>query len=184
MPARKDKTLSKRHDTKADVAARTTAESAMKPSSPLTLKPPPILRGRKTATATWNRVRTLYAQTEGEIITAFDENLLVEYCILQEEILVLEKMRDEIYDDWETNRKAAKRTKPTPDTLREWVRMWDVVNALRESYKGFDARLDQKRKHALSLEQSLYLTPRSRAGAAPQMKEPEEPESEMDKLLG
>jgi hypothetical protein len=46
-----------------------------------------------------------------------------------------------------------------------------------------DARLDGKRKLLHSIAQSLYLTPRSRAGVAPPEKEPEKPKSEMDELL-
>jgi phage terminase small subunit len=46
-----------------------------------------------------------------------------------------------------------------------------------------DARLDGKRKLLHTLSQSLYLTPRSRAGVAPEQKEPEHDDDPMDKLL-
>jgi hypothetical protein len=46
--------------------------------------------------------------------------------------------------------------------------------------QGMDARLDGKRKMIMT-SQSLYLTPRSRGGAF--RRAPEEPKSEMDKML-
>ena len=57
------------------------------------------------------------------------------------------------------------------------------ANALIQRFQGMDARLDGKRKLIFSLAQSLYLTPRSRAGVAPEEKDGEEPQSDMDKLL-
>jgi phage terminase small subunit len=53
-----------------------------------------------------------------------------------------------------------------------------------EAVVKLDARADQKRKALLQLRQSLYLTPRSRAGVAPTKKEEEEPLDPMDQLLG
>jgi hypothetical protein len=52
-----------------------------------------------------------------------------------------------------------------------------------DSILKLDARVDLKRSKLHTLRQSLYLTPRSRAGTAPAAKEEEEAPDEMEKLL-
>ena len=184
MPAPKPSTLSQRHDTKADRAARTAAESAMAPKTQLSSKPPERLRGHVTAQSVWKRIVALYQELDGEIATAFDADLLTKYCLLQEEVIELEKLRAEMMTDYKDQHKAAKKIKPNPETLKDWLAMWTVVNALGQKFQGLDARLDGKRKLMLSIEQSLYLTPRSRAGVTPPTKPPEDAPSEMDDILG
>jgi hypothetical protein len=125
----------------------------------------------------------LYLEIDGEIATAFDNDLLVKYCLLEEEVIQLEKMRDTMQADWDTSQKAAKKIKPNPETLKDWVQMWNIVNGMYQRFQGMDARLDGKRKLLLAISQSLYLTPRSRAGVAPPEKEKAKPKSEMGKLL-
>ena len=51
--------------------------------------------------------------------------------------------------------------------------MWRIVSDMEKIIIVLDARLDGKGKYLHSLEQSLYLTPRSRAGVAPVQKEKE-----------
>lgn len=155
----------------------------MTPRTQLTLTSPPALRGHARAIAAWKRMISLYNELDRAIATAFDLDLLVKYCLLEEEVVELAEMRKVIKGDWETSQKAAKRIKPNTETLKDWVQMWNIVNALFQRFQGMDARLDGKRKLLLALYQSLYLTPRSRAGVAPPEKEPEKPKSEMDDLL-
>jgi len=107
----------------------------------------------------------------------------VKYCLLEEEVVELGGMRATIKKEWETALKQANKIKPTTDTLKEWVQMWNIVNALFQRFQGIDARLDGKRKLLHTLSQSLYLTPRSRAGVEPPTKPVEEPKSDMDNLL-
>lgn len=183
MPAAKPKTISTRHDTTDDRAERDARESAVRPKTQLTLAVPASLRGHTAAGATWKRIVGLYKEIDGEIATSFDHDLLVKYCLLEEEVVELAKLRQTVKDDWESNQKAAKKIKPNPDTLKDWVAMWNVVNALFQRFQGMDARLDGKRKLLLALSQSLYLTPRSRAGVAPPMKEGEKPKTAMGELL-
>jgi phage terminase small subunit len=183
MPASKPTLLVTRNDTRADRQQRTAAESAMTPRTQLKLTIPTRLKGHAQAAATWKRIVGLYAEIDGVIATSFDEDLLIKYCLLEEEVIELAQMRKTIQKDWETNQKAAKKIKPKTETLKDWVQMWNIVNALFQRFQGMDARLDGKRKLLLALSQSLYLTPRSRAGVAPPEKEPEKPKSEMDNLL-
>lgn len=176
MPARKPSSLIQRNDVKADIEARSEAESAMTPKTELTVDLPALLRIKenKIAAQTWARIVGLYNETAGKIATAFDMDLLIKYCLLEQEVLELGEMRATIKKDWEDNQKAAKKMKPTAKNIKEWVHMWEVVNSLFQRFQGLDARLDGKRKLLLSLSQSLYLTPRSRAGVAPKQREHEE----------
>lgn len=179
MPKSKPQTLSNRHDTKADRQARAASEAALTPKTELPIKPPAVLNGHKVAKATWGRVVGLYNEIEGKIATSFDADVLVKYCLLEEEVLDMAKMRDDIKKDWAAQRKTAKLLKDPS----EKAKAYEITNALAARYQGMDARLDGKRKLLHALAQSLYLTPRSRAGVEPPTKEPDEPKSEMEGLL-
>jgi hypothetical protein len=178
MPARKPKALSNRHSTRAELDARTAAESAMAPSTALMVKPPPELKGRKKAAALWKELVTLYAEVQGQIVTAFDQNILSTYCIVTEEIDWLTGLRADVDKELQTvRRKLAKAKGENEATL------YSALNALLARLQGFDARLDGKRKLKYELEKSLYLTPRSRAGVAPPQKEPKPVKEGMEALL-
>jgi phage terminase small subunit len=153
------------------------------PKTELPINPPPELTGHKPAIAVWKRVVRLYAEVEGKIATSFDRDLLVKYCMLEEEVLELGDMRKEIKLQWNAQLKTAKKMKPTADNMKEYVQLWEIVNGLFARFQGMDARLDGKRKLLHALSQSLYLTPRSRAGVAPPTKEPEAPPSPMEQTL-
>lgn len=183
MPAKKPPSLVVRDETKADRQARADAESSMTPQTELSRKPPATLHGHKTATATWKRVVSLYYEVEGQIVTAFDQDILAKYCLLEEELLGLEKQIKEMTAAYEKALANAKRIKADQNNLKEYVAMWDVVNKLNARAQGLDARLDGKRKLLHTLSQSLYLTPRSRAGVAPPTKPPEENPDPMEDLL-
>lgn len=183
MPAKKDSSLSKRHDTKADKRKRESAEAAIKPTTKLGLKPPAALTGHRHAAAIWTRLLSLYAETKGEIITAFDADVLIKYCLAEEELLELFEIRSEIKDAWDTHIKWLNKLKPKGNEIKDYLGALARANALLQRFQGMDARMDGKRKLVFSLAQSLYLTPRSRAGVSPPEKEPEQPKSEMDNLL-
>lgn len=183
MPAKKDSSLNKRHDTKADKKKRESAEVAMKPKTKLDSKPPAALTGHKHASAVWTRLLSLYAEAKGEILTAFDQDTVVKYCLAEEELIELFELRNEIKDAWEKHNKWLSKLKPKGDEIKDYLGALQQANALLQRFQGMDARMDGKRKLVFSLAQSLYLTPRSRAGVAPTEKEPEQPKSEMDNLL-
>lgn len=183
MPARKPSTLSQRHDLPADKAARASAEAAMTPRTALTVRAPADLTGHPRAAVVWKRTLTLYGETEAKIVTGFDRDLIVKYCLLEEECVELAALRKEIKKDYDEQRKAARKFKPKADQIKDYVNMWSVVNALFQRFQGMDARLDGKRKLLHAMAQSLYLTPRARAGVPPTEKPPEKPKSEMEKIL-
>lgn len=183
MPARKPSSLSTRHDTKAERGARTDAESALIPKTALTAKLPAELKGHRVAGGVWKRLIGLYLETEGTIITSFDADVLVKYCLAEEELQELAKLRAEIKKIWEKHSKILSKMNPKTEDLKAYFNALAQANALLQRFQGMDARMDGKRKLVFSLAQSLYLTPRSRAGVAPQTKEPDEPKSAMEDLL-
>ena len=178
MPARKAQALSARHATKEERELRAAGEAAMMPETKLTAAVPAALKKYKHAAAVWRKLIKLYGQIDGVIVTAFDENMIVKYCKLEEEVLQLEKIREITAGDYDAQAKAARKMKGE-DAWKAWV----VVNALSQRLQGWDARLDGKRKLLHTLEQSLYMTPRSRAGVAPPEKEHREPDDPMAALL-
>ena len=184
MPKVKPAALNRRHDTKAEKADREAAESAMVPTTKLGPKPPSALHGKKYASAGWKRLLSLYDETQGTIITAFDEDILIKYFLAEEELVQLANLRNSIFKLWEAHLKLLQKLKPDKDNLKDYFNALAQANALLQRFQGMDARLDGKRKLVFALAQSLYLTPRSRAGVAPQEKEPDEAPSEMDDLLG
>ena len=181
MPARKPLTLITRDETLDAKQHRRDAESAMTPRTTLTLKPPPALKGHKPAADVWRRVVGLYAEIDGTIATGFDYDLLIKYCLLEEECDWLAGIRASI--DKQHRAAAKKLAKARPDDMDAYYKAMGQLNALLTRLQGFDARLDGKRKLLHDLSKSLYLTPRSRAGVAPPTKEPDEPKSEMESLL-
>ena len=183
MPAKKPKSLTKRHDTKKDRQAREDGEKAFTPKTSISKTAPTALKGHARAVTTWRRLVGLYFETEGTIITAFDEDLLIKYCLAEEELGQLYKIRGEILKLWTTHSKKVLTIKPDPKQLNNYYNALAQANALLQRFQGMDARLDGKRKMVVLIAQSLYLTPRSRAGVAPQEKPPEMPKSEMGDLL-
>ena len=183
MPAAKPKSLIIRHDTAADLADRERAESALTPRTQLLVRPPANLKGHITARKHWTRLIGLYGEVDGVIATAFDQDLLIKYCLILEECDWLANIRRDIEKTYRAANMKLTKAKPHPDDLDVYYKALGQVNALLARLQGFDARLDGKRKLALALEQSLYLTPRSRAGVAPPEKEKEPEPTGMEKLL-
>ena len=183
MPARKPSVLIKWNREKNERLAREAADASMLPKTQLSKKPPSALKGNAYASAMWTRLIELYSGVDGTIITAFDEDLLVVFCKVESELSEILSLRDETKKAWEKHTKLLGKINPKPDQLKDYYAALGAASALLQRWQGLDARLDGKRKLLYSLAQSLYLTPRSRAGAPPPEKPPEEPESEMGKLL-
>jgi hypothetical protein len=125
----------------------------------------------------WKRLIALYGEVDGTIVTAFDANLLTRYCLLEEECLWLDGKRTEV----DNNAKRLDKLLNTKAKLKEvdaenYLGLLQQYNALNARVQGLDARLDGKRKLLVAIEQSLYLTPRSRAGVAPTEKTKENPD--------
>ena len=174
MPARKPASLIPINETKEARSARIAAEKSITPKSDLPTIPPLELKGHKTASIVWKKIVKLYASIDGKIATSFDEDLLIQYCLLIEEMPWLAEMRGTVEGEYKAVQKQVNKirgSKMSDDAYKNYLRLLDQLNALLARIQGLDARLDGKRKLIHSLSQSLYLTPRSRAGVAP----PEKP---------
>ena len=183
MPAKKPSALTNRHETKEEQSQREEGEKAKTPKTLLSSKPPKSISKMKTAAATWARLVGLYGEVEGTITTAFDEDLLIKYCLLEEECIHMAGLRDAILKDYSSVADRLSKLKPKGDDLKIYFKCLEQVNALLARYQGMDARLDGKRKLLHSMAQSLYLTPRSRAGVSPTDKKPVQPEDPIEDTL-
>ena len=183
MPARKPSSLIVRDETKAKKGKRVSGEAALMPKTAVPKTPPAGLKGHQHAGAVWRRLVGLYFETEGTIITAFDADLLTKYCLAEEELQELFELRGEIKKLWTSHNKILAKMNPKEDQLKDYFNALAQANALLQRFQGMDARMDGKRKMVFALAQSLYLTPRSRAGVAPPEKPPEKSKSAMGGLL-
>jgi hypothetical protein len=189
MPARKPTALNSRNKTKDKLAAQREAEQAAHPSTLISCDPPDSLQDLPIASAIWTRVISLQNETQtaqngSPIITAFDERLLEDYCRMIEEAQELSALRKDLQIALQALTKEAQKLKIKDNSYEYFLEIWTQVNKLTANFRGMDARVDTKRAHIKKAAESLYLTPRSRAGVAPAEKQPEKPKSEMDKLLG
>jgi len=184
MPAKKPVGLNKRHDLKTDLMQRAAGEAALKPKVGLLLKAPGRLKSCKGAGAKWKRMIAMYRALDAEIVNRLDQDLLVDCCILDAQLEEMDQLRAAAVKNHTKaqatlDRRAAKED-IDPKVLIHWQ---DSVNWTLDEIVKLDARVDRKRSLLHTLRQSLYMTPRSRAGVSPPEKPPEEPKTEMAKIL-
>jgi len=182
MPAKKPAALNVRHDTQAEREARAAREAAVTPERSLPAAPPAALRGHAVASATWRRLLREYAGLAVAIITRLDLDMLTDYCLLTEQVGELDTMRRVAYATWLELSQQHDRLVVTGDLERAIGLGIAVVGAFDAIVK-LDGRVDRKRALLHQWRQSLYLTPRTRAGVAPKTKPEPEPEDEMERML-
>lgn len=172
----------------ADRAARERAESAVTPKTALTATPPAELTGHPRAIAVWRHTLKLYGETEARIVTAFDQGILIDYCKAVEELVELDELRAGSLESHTLMVKSLKaltaklKKKDAKTVLAEQMAITEKLEMIMAQIIKLDGRIDRKRALIHTLRQSLYLTPRSRAGVAPAERE-EEIRDEMSKLL-
>lgn len=186
MPARKPAGLIERHETAAEAAQRAGRESAMRPKRALPMEAPAELAARPVAAAAWRRVMRLYAELEAEIVTGLDRDHLIAYCILFEECIQLDGMRGSAL---ELANALQKKYEGLIDAgeLEEALALTNKVLGAQEAVSKIDARKDRKMDLLKRWRESLYLTPRARAGTAPVARPKEEPDELallMDQFVG
>lgn len=161
MPKAKPNGLIVGERTKEDKAKRERAEAALTPDGDVFAALPPNLKGHAVATAIWKRLAGLYHGMTAQVVSTLDRDLLVDYCLLVEQVIELDTLRAKVLKS--VSKKGG-----------------DVF--LEELIK-LDARVDRKRSLLLQLRQSLYLTPRARAGVVPEGKPPEPEADPLEELL-
>lgn len=182
MPAKKPAALNVRHDTQAEREARAAREDALTPQRSLPAAPPARLDGHDVARATWRRLLREYGELQAAIVTRLDLDMLTDYCLLTEQAAELDRMRQVAYQLWlEQSGKHDELAKAGEHDAAVEMAM-RVVGAFDAIVK-LDGRVDRKRALLHQWRQSLYLTPRTRAGVAPAPKPAPEPEDEMERML-
>ena len=200
MPARKPQGLKTRHDTKAEIETRVANEEAMTPDRELPMKEPARLKDHPAAAEVWRRLMRGWNEIEAKVVTRMDLDLLVDYCILMEQVGELDLMRKTTYQQWlelgVAHDQAKKKAKETEKAVKELIKAgvnppktgsgsldevgrWqekaiEMASRCLDAFEAvvkLDGRVDRKRALLLQWRQSLYLTPRARAGAAPDRKE-------------
>lgn len=161
MPKAKPAGLIVRAQTKEETDRRAQAESDLTPEGDVFASLPPNLKGHAVATAIWKRLAKLYGSMAAQVVSTLDRDLLVDYCLLVEQVVEFDALRATVLRS--VNKKGGE------VYLDELIKL--------------DARLDRKRSLLLQLRQSLYLTPRARAGVVPEGKPKEEPKDDLERLL-
>lgn len=139
---------------------------------------PMELDGHEVAAREWRRVVRLYASMDAEIVSRLDMAMLLDYCMLMEQLLELDELRKAAMDGWRAAQKVLDAFQGQKDDqddgekvdLKTWIKALEAVNWAYDKIVKLDGRADRKRALLLQLRQSLYLTPRSRAGVAPRPK--------------
>jgi hypothetical protein len=176
MPAKKPASLIQKHETAGEKAARAERELLTSPERALPKNAPAALKGHKVAGEVWRRLMRLYNENEGVIVTRMDIDHLVDYCILAEQTLELDAMRKSAFDIFallEKQRDQAMKNHEIDVAISLASKAMDTSDVIVK----LDARSERKRALLKQYRESLYLTPRARAGAAPKKKDkPEEPD--------
>ena len=184
MSARKSKDLIVRHDTKTDRSRRADRETALTPRKPLTVKSPAELTGA-VGQKTWKETVSLYFTLDARIVSILDRGLLIDYCIACDQLAEIDGLRVAAVNQYISAKEALEKLLAQKGELnaKTFLQVNNSVNWSYDEILKLDARADQKRKMILSMRQSLYLTPRARAGALPSEKQPEKPQSAMSQLI-
>ncbi len=185
MPTKKPVALLNNHDTLENREKRNVAEDSITPTTPLPHDPPQKLKGHKTASVLWRKIVGLYDSIDGKIATAFDEETLINFVLLWEECDWLISIRSKVDKERVSVEKMMARKPEIKDDakLKNYLNLLTQYSALLARLQGLDARLDGKRKLMHALAQSLYLTPRARAGVVPPQKENPPPADPMAAFL-
>jgi phage terminase small subunit len=136
----------------------------------------------KIAAEAWRRVMREYRSLEGEIVTRLDLDLLLDYCVLAEQVHELDAMRAtsrEIYKNLSKLYNQFMKNGQETDA----VMMANKVTGAFDAIVKLDGRVDRKRDLMFKMRQHLYLTPRSRAGVAPSQKEREKEVDPLEAFL-
>ena len=116
------------------------------------------------------------------LVTRLDMDQLIDYCILEEQKAEIDTMRKAAYDSLIILIKARDNALAN-GLLEDAGKLAGRVVDANDSVIQLDSRSDRKRDLLMKLRQSLYLTPKARAGAAPKTKVEEPPEDPFEKLL-
>lgn len=143
---------------------------------------PRTLKDHKVAQAAWRRLMREFSRVEAVLVTRLDMDQLIDYCMLEEQKVEIDQMRRAAYESMlalAVELDVLRKLNNIEDAAKVASRVIDATNEVVQ----LDSRADRKRDLLMKLRQSLYLTPRARAGAAPKTKVEEPPEDPFEQLL-
>jgi phage terminase small subunit len=137
------------HFTKSDKEFTAEIEKSLLPNTGLPKDAPSLFKFEAVKAETvYKRLMKHYSQLDAVIVTVLDRDLLVNYCNAVaelSELMILRKL-------------SMGKFYSSPSSLS----INDIL--------ALDSRIDRKKSIILTMAQSLYLTPRARAGVAPEKK--------------
>jgi phage terminase small subunit len=169
MAAKKPISLHTRHSTKAEIQQRAANEEMLQPATGWKMRLPDRLRGHDVATKAWKKLVEELRSLEAILVTKLDSGLMIDYCMLEEQVAELDEMRRESFIAWKEQNNKLKQTL----IVEEKSLALNQMETAADTMIKVDGRVDRKRALLLQMRQSLYLTPRARAGVAPKGKDPE-----------
>ena len=181
MPAAKPVAIHTRHSTKPEIEQRAAQEEALTGCRALPAMPR-SLKGHQVAQAAWRRLMREFSRVEAVLVTRLDMDQLIDYCMLEEQKVEIDQMRRAAYESMlalAQELELLRKKNMIDDAAKVASRVIDATNEVVQ----LDSRADRKRDLLMKLRQSLYLTPRARAGAAPKTKVEEPPEDPFEQLL-
>ena len=181
MPAPKPQDLHTRHSTKSEMEQRNAEEELLRSKRKLPMEPA-RLEGHAKASAVWRRLIREFDSLEAVVITRLDMDLLIDYCMLMEQLEEMDMLRSGAMTLYDTMMKGVEELKTQKKRI-EAAKMASKASDVMDGIIKIDGRADRKRDLLTKLRQTLYLTPRARAGAAPKSKTPEEEPDEFENLL-
>jgi phage terminase small subunit len=182
MPARKPTSLIERHETAAETSQRAAHDAKMLPQRALSMDAPAQLADHKVAQTVWRRLMRVYSELEGVIVTRLDQDMLIDYCMISEQVSELDELRRSAIVVWRAVQDKFTALPETATADEKYNLALKVQETLADVVK-VDGRVDRKRDLLFKLRQSLYLTPRARAGTAPARKEKEPEKDALESLL-
>ena len=119
-------------------------------------------------------------------MSILDRGLLIDFCIACEQLAQIDGLRTIAMQNYNKAQQSLEKilnSRKQEINAKLFMQLNNSVNWSMDQIIKLDARADAKRKMLLSMRQSLYLTPRARAGAAPSEKPVEKPKSAMAQLI-
>ena len=115
-----------------------------------------------------------------------DKGLLIDFCVACEQRVQIDGLRTIAMHNYEKAQQTLEKilnSRKQEIEVKAFTKANNSVNCSMDEIVKLDARADAKRKMILSMRQSLFLTPRARAGAIPNEKPAEKPKSATDQLI-
>lgn len=171
-----------RAETKAKKAERAQKEDELRPKRGLPKDAPAHLKDYPVAQAAWRAVMREYNSLEREIVTRLDFDHLVDYCMLQQHLSEIQHIRElalQVCQKLSNEHTRLLSEGKADEAITIAIKIVGAFDAIAK----FDTRAERKRALIKQWRESLYLTPRARAGTVPHPKEKEEAPDDMEQLL-